>query len=141
MNITNLAEMEAFATDFAQQLQPKETATVIALHGDLGAGKTTFTQFLARALGVTQSLNSPTFVLMKRYPLEAQPFDNLFHVDAYRLDNADDLRKLDFESVLAEPKNLVVIEWPERVADLIPDTAQKLNFTFINETTREVNYG
>lgn len=156
MKITSLAELEAEAQKFVENIEPNgDHATVIALQGDLGAGKTTFTQAVAQALGVTESLTSPTFVLMKRYslstpqsrpstaPLEGEhttKFENLIHVDAYRLDNGDDLRKLRFEDVLNDPTNLVMIEWPEIVEDIVPEHAQKISFTFINDTEREIMY-
>lgn len=141
MKLKNLAELDAFVREFSQKISPEtNSATVLALYGDLGSGKTTFTQSLARELGVTTKLVSPTFVLMKRYPLEGQVFSSLIHVDAYRIEDASELSKLHFEDTLRDPGNLVVIEWPERISELIPEHAQKIDFTFIDETTREINY-
>lgn len=142
MIIKNLDELDAFATSLAQKLTPNSNhSTVLALSGDLGAGKTTFVQHLAKALGVTDIVTSPTYVLQKRYPLKGQAFNNFIHVDAYRLEGGTELAKLDFQELLDDPQNVITIEWPEQVADIIPDYAQKMNFTFVDENTREIIYG
>ncbi len=111
-----------------------EPAAVVALHGDLGAGKTTFTQVLARRLGVTESVTSPTFVIMKGYELTDQPFDQLIHIDAYRVEQSDELRVLGFAELLQQPRTLIVIEWAEKVSDLLPGNTIDLTFTIENET-------
>ena len=119
------------------------TATVLGLSGDLGAGKTTFTQALAGILGVKESVTSPTFVIEKVYDL-TEPhlfgFKKLIHIDAYRLDSGTELLSLGFKELLEDQNNLIIVEWPERVADVLPQGTKILKFTFINETTREVTY-
>lgn len=112
---------------------PYTNAVVVALHGDLGAGKTTFTQMLARTLGVTEPVTSPTFVIMKGYALEAADFDNLIHIDAYRLDTSKELSVLGFAQLLAAARTLVVVEWAEKVADLLPEHTINLTFTIEGE--------
>ena len=83
MKIT-LEELEDFAADFVSKLEKSDTAKVIGLSGNLGAGKTTFTQRVAKKLGILEeSITSPTFVIMKKYELESQVFDNFIHIDAY----------------------------------------------------------
>ncbi len=111
-----------------------EKATVLALHGDLGTGKTTFTQVLARRLGVTESVTSPTFVIMKGYELCDQPFDQLIHIDAYRVEQSGELRVLGFDELLQRSRTLIVIEWAEKVADLLPKDTIDLRFTVAGET-------
>ena len=107
-----------------------ERAAVLALSGDLGAGKTTFTQYLARELGVGEIITSPTFVIMKKYPLpnDAQ-FKHLVHIDAYRLESPEELLVLNLNTELHDKGNLVVIEWAEKVASLLPPYAVSLYFT------------
>lgn len=118
-------------------------ATVVLLSGDLGAGKTSFTQGLALALGVKDNVTSPTFVIEKIYPLTtttSQPFINLVHIDCYRLNSSEDLKKIGIEKILATKNNLVVVEWPEQAPNLWPKEAKEVKLTFINDTTRNISY-
>lgn len=92
-------------------LAPLPSARVILLLGDLGAGKTTFTQGFARALGVKRRLTSPTFVIMKRHALRKKKLSHLYHLDAYRVDSIEHLTPLKFPSLLKNPHNLILIEW------------------------------
>lgn len=116
-------------------------ATVLALTGELGSGKTTFTQMLASLLGVTLTVTSPTFVVLKRYPLTHARFDTLVHVDLYRIEHESELAPLRLTEELHNPKNLVVIEWPERAPATIPTTAVPLSFVVTRDGTRTVTYG
>ncbi len=101
--IPDLATLETFAASFANTLQARpDGATLLCLEGDLGAGKTTFTQALARALGVTDGVLSPTFVIAKRHPINWNGLTNLIHVDAYRLEGGAALRPLRFDEWCAE---------------------------------------
>ena len=115
-------------------------ATVLALRGDLGAGKTTFTQALARELGISENVTSPTFVIMKIYDLSGKKFERLIHIDAYRFDTPDELDGLNFSDFLKDPKNLIVLEWPEKVAGKLPPETVFIDFKFISETVREISY-
>ncbi len=123
------------------ELTPRaDQAVVLGLIGDLGSGKTTFVQHLARALGVTEPVTSPTFVIEKVYPLSSQSWKRLIHFDAYRLDSPEELAKLRFAEQLADPGNLIVVEWAERVALLLPPDYRRLNFKFIDGETRELSW-
>lgn len=105
----------------------EEGSVIISLSGDLGAGKTTFTQHLAKALGITETVNSPTFVIMKQYGCgEGQPFEQLVHIDAYRVEDVDEMRVLGFAALLEEKGTIICIEWPEHIADLIPEDTIKV---------------
>ena len=92
---------------------------VVALQGELGAGKTTFVQGIARALGITRPVTSPTFTLVAEYPGERL---RLVHLDLYRLRSPDDLLVIGFQEYL-ESGALVAIEWPDRAGDLLPTQA------------------
>jgi tRNA threonylcarbamoyladenosine biosynthesis protein TsaE len=94
-------------------------ATVIALRGELGAGKTTFTQGLAHALGVAERPKSPTFMLAKQYAIPGTGF-SLWHLDCYRLNGRQDIVALDLHAIFEDRRNLVLIEWPERIGDGLP---------------------
>lgn len=140
MSVYDLNELQKVARDFALGLTPlPHRATVVGLYGDLGAGKTTFVQAAAKALGVKETLNSPTFLIMKSYPLPSTLYRLLIHIDAYRLKNSDELRRLRFDELLANPKNLILIEWADKVADLLPKDHTKLHFAFVDDTTRKIS--
>lgn len=133
--------IKAFAETLVEKLAPYTShATVVALKGELGAGKTTFTKYFAEALGVEEVITSPTFVIEKVYKLEGQRFEYLIHIDAYRLEGGDELMDLGWEEVLAQPENLVVIEWPEKVHDVIPLDVQTITFEVVDEETRKITH-
>lgn len=140
METHSLEEFQKIAQDFAGKVAPvPNRATVIGLYGNLGAGKTTFVQALAKALGVTETVNSPTFLIFKRYTLHDSRYTNLIHTDAYRLKSSDELRRLCFNELLADPHNLILIEWADRVADLLPKDHIQLHFEFVGDTTRSIS--
>ncbi len=115
-------------------------ATVIALSGELGAGKTTLTQALGRLLGVKENMISPTFVIMKSYKLKAKSWKLLVHIDAYRLKGERELEVLGWQEMVGNPDNLILIEWPERVPLLIPKDSYTVNLGHINESTRTIDF-
>ncbi len=113
-------------------------AVVCTLSGDLGAGKTTLTQAIGKVLGISETMNSPTFVIRKRYNTQHPVFTQLVHIDAYRLTSGEALSKIKFQEDLELPNTLICLEWPEQIADLNlkPDIAVVLQH--INETTRTI---
>jgi tRNA threonylcarbamoyladenosine biosynthesis protein TsaE len=115
-------------------------AQVVALQGELGAGKTNFAQMVGKLLGVKDNMHSPTFVIMKVYEIDFKGFKNLIHIDAYRLEKDEELLHLGWEEILKGKENLILIEWPENVSKLIPESAQKVSFTWVDEGTREINF-
>ena len=116
-------DTRAIASKLAGQwkaaLSGRATALVVALNGELGAGKTTLVQGIAAALGVREIPRSPTFNLVKEYAISGTDL-RLWHVDCYRLTGHADLAALDLHTVFADPHNLVLIEWAFRVADALP---------------------
>jgi len=115
-------------------------AVVVGLSGDLGTGKTTFTQFIAKSLGVKGKVNSPTFVIMKRYDLKHDKFKNIFHIDAYRLKNEKELLHLGWEEIISNPENLIFIEWPELVAKAMPKKHHKISIKHTKEGHRKFKF-
>lgn len=146
----NLAETEVIAWDFLTHLTVKvetnQRATVVGLHGDLGAGKTTFVQAIGRALGIKDRITSPTFVLIKNYAIpqigKASPrqWKKLVHIDCYRLEKLEELGKLSWSELIADQSNLILIEWPERVEKILPAETIKINFEILGETERKIVY-
>ncbi|KND51197.1 MAG: tRNA threonylcarbamoyl adenosine modification protein YjeE [Parcubacteria bacterium C7867-001] len=121
-HLANLEMLQEEAAAFAQKLSPKtEGATLVTLIGELGAGKTSFVQGLARALAIEDAVTSPTFVLEKVYATGKGPYARLAHIDAYRLKGGKDLPALGFDELLKDPATLVCLEWPELVADGLPN--------------------
>ena len=131
--------MEHVAAEFAAHLTPKkDSATVVTLSGDLGAGKTAFTKALARSFGIEEEVTSPTFVIEKIYALPRGAFQRLIHIDAYRLNGAHDLDVLGWRELLQESGNLILLEWPEKVEEAIPADALRISLEYIDEHTRKV---
>lgn len=113
---------------------------VIALEGELGAGKTTFTQAFAEALGVGQHLKSPTFVLMKDYKLSnVAGYDSLYHLDCYRLNSAEDLVPLGVGDLIDRPGIIMLIEWAERVKDILPRNHWVIHMDHVSEHERNIS--
>ena len=141
MHVKGTEGMNEEAARFARGLTSRtDGATLVTLSGDLGAGKTAFVKGVAKALGVTEHVTSPTFVIMKIYPLEDQKFDRLVHIDAYRLKGEHHLKVLGWEELIAHPKSLIFMEWPEQAADAIPKSALAIHFRYSGEDEREIEY-
>ena len=128
--------------DIAQELlryiskKKQKSATIIALSGELGAGKTTLTQEISRLLGVKNKVVSPTFVIMKKYEIPNGEFKNLIHIDAYRLKNSQELLKLNWDNLNKNPDNLIIIEWPEIVKECLSENTTQIILKHKNEKTR-----
>ncbi len=137
-----LEDLETQAAEFVRGLEPVEWgATLVTLSGELGAGKTAFTKAVAKTLGVEESVTSPTFVLEKIYQLSGQKFERLIHIDAYRLEKGSDLQPLGFDELMENPKNLIFLEWPERVAHGLLVVSATLKFEVQPDDSRKVTYG
>ena len=119
-----------FATKLIARPLHRSRATIVALRGDLGAGKTTFTQGFLHALGIRSHITSPTFVLMKIYKIKDKglKIKNVFHMDWYRLHSQEELSALSFSEILKDPQNIVLVEWPERIPSGIPKSSIHINF-------------
>lgn len=141
-SVKTLAELDAEATRFVSELAPREDgATLVVLSGELGAGKTAFVKAVARSLGVEETVNSPTFVLEKIYKLaENRSFRRLVHIDAYRLEAGSDLAPLGFDELMRDASNLILLEWPEKVANALPVPATHLSLVSLPDATRIISY-
>ncbi|MEI6400422.1 MAG: tRNA (adenosine(37)-N6)-threonylcarbamoyltransferase complex ATPase subunit type 1 TsaE [bacterium] len=94
-------------------------AQVVLLSGTLGTGKTTLSQAIAKELGVTETVISPTFILMKRYESQNDLIKNLVHIDAYRLENKEEMSRLEWEALINQNNTLILLEWPEKVSGIL----------------------
>lgn len=139
----SVEETKKIASNFAKATLDKpdfekNKATVVGLYGELGSGKTTFMKYLAENLGVQETIQSPTFVIMKKYELRNTSnevrkdldyselelrnshFDFLIHIDAYRIEKEAEMLNLGWEDMINDLKNLICIEWPERILGIMP---------------------
>lgn len=159
----SLEETQKIAVDFANSLLPdKNKATVVGLYGNLGAGKTTLTQYLAKHFGVEDIVTSPTFVIEKIYELKQSAvssqyqggikinqnlntkyymlnanFTHLIHIDAYRLEKSEELLHLGWNEMISDKNNLILVEWPERVSSIMSEHI-KIKIDHISENEREI---
>lgn len=160
---TSTAETEELAKAIAGKLK---AGMVLALYGDLGSGKTTFTAFLGKALGFDSRVQSPTFVIHRQYNLSASPSPTrgslsrqggtpdssdprspskfqtdvqvIHHIDLYRLTSEEEVLDLGLPEMFLQQHSLVLIEWPELARKFLPANVVKLYFTTIDETTRRI---
>lgn len=132
-----ISKSEKETEDFASSLAKKAKAgDVLALFGDLGSGKTTFAKGFARALGVKSDVTSPTFVIMKKYPLNKSKF--FLHVDCYRFQNEDDAKGVGLDEYFQNKNFIILLEWPERIEGILPRKAKKIFFRYLNENERQI---
>lgn len=186
-HITTLIELQGLVQDILFTCVLKNSATILALSGDLGAGKTALVKELGKLLGIEHEITSPTFVIMKSYSIPkisntaatgrpepvilnaiqgaSEAYDQavvkptvrgvsersntevrqnnwlwLTHIDAYRIESDDEMRVLGFDALLQDPSQLICIEWPEKIQNLIPENAVKIALTLNSDGTRDVTY-
>jgi tRNA threonylcarbamoyladenosine biosynthesis protein TsaE len=133
-------EMSVFALEVLRTLSPnKEHATIVGLSGDLGSGKTTFAQFFAQGLHIEERIISPTYVIAKFYDIPNNVrWSKFVHIDAYRIEDPEEMRMLKWDGIVVDTKNIVLVEWPEHIKELFPKDAIMLQFRFIDQGTRAV---
>jgi len=139
----DLEQTKAIAKRFLEHivtLPAKDYATVVALSGDLGAGKTAFTQAIAKLVGIQESVASPTFVVQKNYKIKYPPFESLVHIDAYRIEDGSELTVIGFKETLLNKEKIIFIEWPEKIIEHIPKDSLFVYFKHINEHSRKINF-
>jgi len=160
-NITSsITQTKKLAEKIAKQVikkGPEGQAFVIGLKGDLGGGKTTFVQGFAKGLGIKEKILSPTFVIMKRFKItkiknqkskikitiqnsKTKEFQNFYHLDCYRIKNSKEILDLGFKEIVSDPRNIVAIEWADKIQKIMPKNTLWLNFEFINKSTRKITF-
>lgn len=136
----NLGELQAYIDTFVSGLGAKDHATIVALSGDLGVGKTAFVKAAAQHFEIIEDITSPTFVIQKEYEIANHPvFTKMIHIDAYRLESAQELEYLKWLETISDPQTIVFIEWPEQVQGiLIYEDSYKFNIEWVSESERTI---
>lgn len=144
MKTKNLKETKKIAEILIRKISAlkKNSATLITLSGDLGAGKTTLTQQIGEILQIKEKINSPTFVISKTYLIKNKkfPWKKLIHIDAYRLEREEDLELIGLNNDLKNHENLIFLEWPEMIKKWLPKNDIKIQLKYINENEREIQF-
>lgn len=127
------------AKKILSQKTSRKSALIIGLTGNLGSGKTTFIQGFAKGLGIKQKIISPTFVIMKSYKLPVFTANyKLIHIDAYRLENPKELINLDWNELIKNPYNIVLVEWADKIKKILPKNSAKISFKSLDKNKREI---
>ncbi|KKS71720.1 MAG: hypothetical protein UV43_C0029G0002 [Parcubacteria group bacterium GW2011_GWF2_42_7] len=166
--IADLKKTEKIAQDLAKKIlsagwrEKNKKAVVIGLEGELGGGKTALAQFFAKALGIKEKIQSPTFVIIKKYQIpnkfqtnskipachrlrlrrmagrQISNFKTFVHIDAYRIKNPKELLALGWKEIISTPQNVVLIEWADRVKKILPQKCVQIKFKVVDDKTRKI---
>ena len=153
------SETQELGEQFARKIlsnfaRPRLGASILCLYGELGSGKTTFVQGLARGLGIKRRIISPTFVIVRQYVIltlnevKGKDLDsssttqndqkNFYHIDLYRCETEKDIQAIGIKEILEDPENVIAIEWPEKLGTLLPDKRTDIMFQYLNEEERKI---
>ena len=146
----NPSQTKKLARTFGQKIlktKRMKKAIVIALVGDLGGGKTTFLQGFAKGIKVKEKILSPTFVILKKFKIPKVKSQKskvkgqwFYHIDCYRIKKPKELMDLGFKEIISNPKNIVAIEWAEKIKKILPKNTIWIKFEFKNKKTRKISY-
>lgn len=134
---------EFLAKEIFNSQKKLSDTVIIELIGDLGTGKTTFLQGFAKGLGIKEKILSPTFVLMKKFNISSRKRilkkATFWHIDCYRLKDHRDIKDFGGNEIFSAPGNIIAVEWPKKIAKILPPSTIKLRFFFINQNIRKIN--
>ncbi len=138
--ITNSKEDTAvFAENFAKQLKGGD---FLAFFGDLGSGKTTFIQGLAKGLGIERRIISPTFIIIRHYVLKPKTenlkLKNFYHIDLYRTETKNDLLGLGMDEIIRDENNIIALEWAQKLGDVLPKNRIEIHLKYLEENRRKI---
>jgi tRNA threonylcarbamoyladenosine biosynthesis protein TsaE len=131
----NFESTQKLGQEFAESLN---SGAVIALHGNLGSGKTTFVQGFAKGLGIQKKIISPTFIIMRTYDVGSKNVKKFYHVDLYRIESEHDVEGLGLLELINDPENVVIIEWPDKIEHLLPEKRIDIYFEYLEDNKREI---
>lgn len=131
----NEKETYALAGKIALETKPGD---VFALQGDLGSGKTTFVKGFAKALGVRNTITSPTYVILKRYSANHAKIKNLIHIDCYRLEGGSDVESIGLNEYIDDADSVILIEWPEKILPILQNPVKTIKFEIIDTHKRKM---
>lgn len=133
---TSAASTQQIGQNLATRLNGGDS---VLLYGDLGSGKTTLAQGIAKGLGVQGHVNSPTFLIMRSYPIpEGVNAEILYHIDAYRLHDEHDAEGLGLSEIFSDKNAITLCEWPERLSSLLPESSLYIYCSYIDEEKRQI---
>jgi tRNA threonylcarbamoyladenosine biosynthesis protein TsaE len=127
-------ETQKLGYNFAKTLEKGDR---VCLYGDLGSGKTTFTQGLAKGLGVENRIISPTFVVIKNYRLGDGIF---YHIDLYRIGEGENIKELGFQEIMDDDQSIIVIEWAEKLKNNLPEKRIDIKFIYEKDDVRKITF-
>lgn len=136
----SIKQTNQIAANVAKRLKP---GSVVAFTGELGAGKTTMIQAIARSLGIRGPIPSPTYILARSYRIPGGNVSvlsgkTLYHIDLYRLESAADLRAIDLAEIMENHDNITLIEWAQKAKDVLPSNRIDINMVYMGEKKRQI---
>ncbi len=141
----NLKESRKFAQELAGEIlagkRAENGALVLALVGDLGSGKTIFAQAFAATLDVKEKIKSPTFIIFRKSNIKSKiskVFENFYHFDVYRIHDEREVLNLGWEEIISNPKNIVLVEWADKIEKILPKNSVKIMFKHLKRDKREI---
>jgi len=131
-------ETEKLGQKIANNLKGGET---LCFYGELGSGKTTFIQGLAKGLGIKKRVLSPTFIIMREYQIRGRKrkAKRFYHIDLYRIKNKEDVEVLGLEEIWSNPENIVAIEWAEKIKEILPKKRIDIYFEYVLGNQRKIS--
>jgi tRNA threonylcarbamoyladenosine biosynthesis protein TsaE len=131
--ITNSSkETQRLGESFAKKLS---LGDFVAFYGDLGSGKTTFIQGLAKGLGIERRIISPTFIMARHYQIKNGSF---YHVDLYRTESKHDLLSIGLDQIIEDKTNIVALEWAEKMGEMLPSKRINIHFAYLEDNKRKI---
>ena len=128
---------EFLAQEIINSKSERKKALIVGLEGDLGSGKTTFIQGMAKGFKIKERITSPTFVILRKYKIPKSKALSLYHIDCYRIESKD-LDDLDFKEIIQNSQNVVVVEWAEKIKKSLPLDTLRMKFEYIDKNKREI---